>query len=146
MNIKELLNSHYETNNAINSKLELIAELRSLAEKVTMSPFTESHSVGTHSDRVGRTAAKIMDLENEINEEIDRLVEIKIEIKGIIAAVLDSTLRTILERRYILNESWETIAEKLDYSPRHILRMHNKAVEFLENLYGEGEFLSEKSA
>ncbi len=137
MNIKELLTSHYEINNAINSKLELIAELKSLAEKVTVSPFCESHSVGTYSDRVGRTTAKIIDLENEINEEIDRLVEIKIQIKGIIAAVLDGTQRTILERRYILNESWETIGEKLDYSPRHVLRMHNKAVEFLENLYGE---------
>ncbi len=137
MKIRDLLNSHYEINNAINSKLELIAELKSLATKVTTSPFSESHSVGTHSDRVGRTTARIIDLENEINEEIDKLVDVKIKIRGIIAAVLDETQRTILERRYILNESWEKIGDKLDYSARHVLRIHNQAIEFLEGIYGE---------
>lgn len=137
MNVKELLCKHYEINNAINVKLELIAELRSLAEKVTASPMTESHGVGTYSDRVGRTTAKIIDLENEINDEIDRLVEIKLRIKEVIAAVTDSTRRTVLERRYILSESWEKIADELDYSPRHVLRLHNETIERLEKLYGE---------
>lgn len=38
-NIKELLDSHYEINNAIDSKLEQLAELKSLAAKVTSSPL-----------------------------------------------------------------------------------------------------------
>lgn len=131
-NIKELLDSHYEINNAIDSKLEQLAELKSLAAKVTSSPFCESHSVGTYTDRVGRTTARIIDLESEINEEIDRLVEVKIEIRLKIASVTDSILRTILERRYLLNESWEVISEKLGYSTRHTVRMHNRAIAMLE--------------
>lgn len=138
MNVRELLNSHYEISNAIDAKLEVIAELKSLATKVTASAFSESHGSGTYTDRVGRTTARIIDLENEINDEIDRLVEIKIEIKCLIAEVTDSVRRTILERRYILSESWEAIAKKLGYSPRHIMRMHNQTVEELERKYDGG--------
>ncbi len=135
MNIKELLNSHYETNHAIESKLEQLAELKSLASKVTVSTFSESHSQGTHSDRVGRTTARIIDLENEINDEIDRLVDIKIKIRATISSLSDMNYRIVLERRYILNESWERISEKMGYSPRHIIRMHNRAIDILESSY-----------
>lgn len=135
MNIKELLNSHYETNHAIESKLEQLAELKSLASKVTVSTFSESHSKGTHSDRVGRTTARIIDLENEINDEIDRLVDIKMKIRATISSLSDMNSRIILERRYILNESWERISEKMGYSPRHVIRMHNKAIDILESSY-----------
>lgn len=137
MNIRQFLNQHFEINNEINSKLEQIAELRRLGASAPSPIFSESRSVGTHSDRVGRTAAKIADLENEINEEIDRLVDLKSRIREIIAAIPDSMQRTILERHYLLGESWEKIGEKVGYSTRHVTRLHNQAIERLEAVYGE---------
>ena len=128
---------HYEINNEINSKLEQIAELKSLATKVTVSPFNSgSFSEGTYTDRVGRTTARIIDLENEINAEIDKLVDLKYTIRHFISALSDSTYRTILERHYMLNENWEKIAEKLGYSVRHVNRLHNQAIACLEKLFG----------
>lgn len=137
MNIRQFLNRHFEINNEINSKLEQVAELRRLGTSAPSPIFSESHSVGTHSDRVGRTAAKIADLENEINEEIDRLVDLKCRIREIIAAIPESMQRTILERHYLLGESWERIGEKVGYSTRHVTRLHNQAIEALEAIYGE---------
>lgn len=137
MNVRKLLNSHFEINNLIDMKLEQIAELRSLAAKVTTSPFSESHSQGTYTDRVGRTTARILDLENEINNEIDKLVEVKIQIRELSAALSDGIQRAIIERHYILNEPWEKISEKIGYSRRHITRLHNQAIEALEKLYAE---------
>lgn len=138
MTVKELLGSHFEINNAINSKLEQIEELKSLATKITVSPFNGgSFSEGTYSDRVGRTTARIIDLETEINRDIDKLVELKYTIREVLSAVNNSTWRTILERHYILNESWDKISEKVGYSPRHINRIHNQAIEYLERLFGE---------
>ena len=134
MNIRELLKSHFEISSLIDMKLEQIAELRALASKVTASPFSESHSKGTYTDRVGRTTARIVDLENEINAEIDKLVEVKIKIHELIAAIPDGIQRTILERHYLLNESWEIISEKVGYSCRHITRLHNQALELLEHI------------
>lgn len=137
MNIRQFLGRHFEINNAINSKLEQLKELRHLAASAPSPTLSESHCTGTYSDRVGRTAARIIDLDREINEEIDRLVEIKIQIRGMIDTLHDSTQRTILERHYILHESWEVIAEKVGYSPRHITRLHNQAITALEAAYGE---------
>lgn len=137
MTIRELLKSHSAINSLIDVKLEHIAELRSLAAKVTASPFSESHAKGTYTDRVGRTTARIVDLENEINQEIDKLVDLKIKIRDLISALPDGLYRTILERHYILNESWEKISEKVDYSRRHISRLHDKAIDELEELFGE---------
>lgn len=137
MKIRELLGSHTAVNHLIDMKLEQIAELRSLAEKVTVSPFTESHAQGTYTDRVGRTAARIADLETEINNEIDKLVEIKLQIRELTASLPDGIQRTIIERHYILNEPWEKISEKIGYSRRHVTRLHDKAIETLEKMYGE---------
>jgi len=137
MNIRQFLGRHFEISNAISSKLEQLEELRHLAASASSPTLYESHCTGTYSDRVGRTVARIMDLDREINEEIDRLVEIKIQIRNMIDALSDSTQRTILERHYILHESWEVIAEKIGYSPRHITRLHNQAVAELEKAYGD---------
>lgn len=138
MTVKELLGRHFEINNAINSKLEQIAELKSLATKITVSPFNGgSFSEGTYSDRVGRTTARIIDLESEINREIDKLVDLKYRINEVLSALNNNTWRTVLERHYILNESWEKISEKVGYSARHINRIHNQAIEYLERLFGE---------
>lgn len=137
MNIKQFLGKHFEISNAINSKLEQLEELRHLAAAASSPTLSESHCTGTYSDRVGRTVARIMDLDREINGEIDGLVEIKIQIRNMIGGLSDSTQRTILERHYILHESWEVIAEKVGYSPRHITRLHNQAIAALEEAYGE---------
>ena len=45
--------------------------------------------------------------------------------------VLEGDYKTVLIRRYLLNESYETIAERLNYSDRQIYRMHNKAINVL---------------
>ncbi|MCM1334923.1 MAG: DUF1492 domain-containing protein [Bacteroides sp.] len=133
--IKEFLNRHYEISRAIDAKLEQIEELKSLAQKITVGPFRESHGEGGYTDRVGRTTARIVDLEEEINREIDRLVDIKTEIWELIYTLPDTTERTVLERHYLLHEGWERIADKLGYSARHITRLHNRALSRLEEAF-----------
>lgn len=132
--IKDFLERHRTADAEIDSKLEQLAELRSLATKITPSTNYEGRGSGTASDKVGRTVAKIVDLEQEINEAIDRLVDIKAEIEDLINLIDDSVMRTVLERRYILHETWEVIAEKMGYSRRHITRLNIQAIELLEKL------------
>lgn len=132
--IQNFLNRHYEISQSIDAKLEQMEKLKRLAQKITAGPFTESRAAGGYTDRVGRTSAKILDLENEINEEIDRLVDAKIGIRELILTLPNETMRVILERHYLLHEGWERIAEKLGYCPRHITRLHRRALEMLEAL------------
>ena len=71
---------------------------------------------------------KIIDLQEEINRDIDRLVDLKREIMGVIKAVPDVEYQTILEKRYLCFISWEQIAVDMNYSIQHIHRMHSKAL------------------
>ena len=137
MDIKKFLESHKEIDDSINLKLDEIAQLRALAERCTAKIGSESRSVGTHSDKVGKYAAKIADLENKIDAEIDRLVDRKDEIMYFVRTLDDANERIVTERRYILHESIEKISEKLGYSPRHISRLLSSALEQMEEHYAD---------
>ena len=139
MNIKDILARHKTADSVINAKLEQLAELKNLATKITPSVNPEGRGSGNVSDRVGRTVAKIVDLEQEINEDIDRLVDIKQETMNLIDLLDDIVMRTVLERRYLLHETWEVIAEKMGYSCRHITRLHTEALAELERLKNAAE-------
>ena len=140
MNVRKLLLSHKEIDDRIELGLEEIAQLRCLAERVTVrTRLGENGPSGGYTDRVGTYAVKIADLERSIDRDIDRLVDLKETIMKMVASLGDETERMIIERRYILHENVETIAEKLCYSPRHIARLHKNAVEKLEAIYDEKE-------
>lgn len=134
MTVKELLNSHKIIDTAINCKLEQLAELKCLATKVSPTNV-EGRGSGGVTDRVGKTVARIIDLENKINDYIDRLVSSKEAIASVVAQADNEVYSVLLERRYILHETWEVIAEKMGYSRRHITRLHDDAMKYLERLY-----------
>ena len=79
----------------------------------------------------------VVSLETEINAEIDKLVEKRKEIEGIIRMVENSTLRTLLEYRYINGKKWEEIALMMGYDYRYILKIHGKALSALPSDLGK---------
>lgn len=138
MNVKKLLESHKIIDDKINTRLEEVAQLRALAERVTTRIEQYStHEVGTHSDKVGKYAPRIVDLENRIDHDIDRLVNLKERIMDIASSLDDDTERIVIERHYILHESFTDIADKLCYSIRHITRIHTRAIANLEKIYNK---------
>lgn len=132
MTPKEYLSQYRTLDVEINSKLEQVTQLRALAAKV--SPSTGFGAAGGISDRVGKTVAKIVDLENEINDDIDKLVELKREIRSRLATIKKPLHRIILEEHYINGKSFEKIGEKLNYSKMQICRMHGTALTYMKFL------------
>lgn len=120
MNIKEILESYYETSCALDAKRELVMKLKKLAKKVAATPKAEE------------VIAKIRGVEEEINTEISRLVTVTEKVLHLIACLEDSKKRTVLERKYLLYESYEAIGNKMGYCSRQIIRIHNQAIEELE--------------
>ena len=72
---------------------------------------------------------KIIDLQDEINHDINRLVELKREIMGVITSVPNVEYQTVLEKRYLCFLAWEQIAVDMNYSMQHIHRMHSAALK-----------------
>ena len=70
---------------------------------------------------------KLIELENEINDDIDKLVDLKKTIMDRIASVKSDENRLILELRYLSFKTWEDIAEIMNYSYRQVHRIHSEA-------------------
>ena len=95
MTAKEYLSQYKDLNDSINAKLEQVGELRRKAQTVGSGSSDGAHS-STPRDRIGEITARIVDLEHEINEDIDRSIDLQREIRAAIATVPEVRLRTLL--------------------------------------------------
>ena len=129
MIVKEYFNQAYQLDARINSKIEQVSRLHELANKATSTLSDMPGSATRNTHRMEDTIIKIIDLENEINKEIDRLVDLKTEMTRIIGSVQNIEYQRLLELRYLCFRSWKQIADEMGYSKQHIFRLHNDALE-----------------
>jgi len=138
MNAKEYLNRYRHINSYIDCKLEEIARLRAIATR--LSPTAMFDKNGNVSDKVGRTASKIVDLEREIDRQIDELIVFHNEIIQTISSVPDIEIRTMLEYRYINGWSWQKIATKMNYTRDHLTGyLHRKALRTVDEIINKND-------
>nr|DAW41161.1 MAG TPA: Protein of unknown function (DUF722) [Caudoviricetes sp.] len=138
---KEYLLGYQRINQRVNCLLLEQQRWRELATRV--SPNLSGMPGGGKGGGTQGAISKIVDLETEINAEIDKLVEKRKEIEGIIRAVEDNILRTLLEYRYINGKKWEEIALMMGYDYRYILKIHGKALSLLPSDLGKKKTLKD---
>lgn len=129
MTAKEYLSQARFLDERINSKIQQVTSLNELATKCTSTLSDMPHNPNKSNSTMADAVCKIIDLQEEINRDIDRLVDLKREIMKVIKAVPDVEYQTILEKRYLCFISWEQIAVDMNYSIQHIHRMHSKALK-----------------
>ena len=129
MDAKEYLSQAYRIDERINSKLEQVMSLRALLGKATgtLSGAPKAATPNPHS--MEDTIAKMVDLENEINDDIDTLVDLKAEIMACIKQISNPEYQTLLELRYLCLKRWEEIAVDTGYSLRRLYELHNSALK-----------------
>ena len=123
MTAREYLSQAFHIDQRINSKLSQVMRLRETATNctATLSDMPRPDSPNT--------ICKIVDLEREINEDIDRLVDLKAEARRVINAVSDPDQQLILELRYLCYKPWNEIMTELGYSEPTIYRLHGEALK-----------------
>lgn len=134
MTIKEFLNQAFQLDQLIKSKQEELQELRERANSIPIPDWTiERVQGGERSDRVAKTAAAIVDLERELQDDLDSYIQVKSEIHRVIEAVEKPKLKLILQMRYANYKKWEEIQDALDVSDlRYLFRLHNDALKEAE--------------
>ena len=128
----EYLNQAYRVDQRINSKIEQIKSLRELATKATSTIVEDKVSSSSRYDKMENAIIKIVDLENEINEDINDLVDLKVEVVKIIKEVKSTEEQMLLELRYLCFKSWEQIAVEMNYTIRHVYRVRDQAIKNLK--------------
>jgi DNA-directed RNA polymerase specialized sigma24 family protein len=128
MTVKEYLAQTWRINRLIDAKLEQVRTLRELAAKATstLSPTPPSETRNVH--RMEDIIAKMLDLENEINFDIDKLVDLKRDIANAIRSLNSPDYRVLLELRYLCFKTWDEIAADFHCSVRHVHRIHGEAL------------------
>ena len=129
MNAKEYLSQAMYIDQRINSKLEQVTRLRENVTNCTAALSDMPRPDSPNKQRMEETICKIVDLEQEINADIDRLVDLKAEARKAINAVSDPVQQLILELRYLCYKPWLEIAETIGYSEATVYRLHGEALK-----------------
>lgn len=69
------------------------------------------------------------ELKKYLREAIKKYNSLEAEAIKIIESFDDPLEKRLLYLRYIEHLSWENVAEILNYSPRHVLRLHNSILK-----------------
>lgn len=129
MTAKEYLRQAYRLDHRIDSDITEMERLREMACSIG-SPGFEEHYDPNHTTEAPfvRALEKVWKMEEKINGEIDRLVDLKAQIRSVIEAVSDPNERMVLRYRYIHNMTWERIGDELHAGETSVRRWHASAL------------------
>ena len=133
MTAKEYLRQLKTLDNLINAKLLEKERIRALATKVT-SNLSERVQGGGFGG-IENTVIKITELEIQINADIDKLVDLKVEATQIIDSLENNKHKAVLSMYYVSNLTFEQVAENTDISSRWVRKIHEKALKKFEEIY-----------
>ena len=138
MNAKEYLSRISGIDRRINSLINRRDEMKTLAERCTIS-LSAAPGGGGDGRGLENNVQKILLLEEQIDEEIERLIGIKAETLYLISRMDDIRLENLLEMRYVDGKSWAEIESELDISETSITRLHQQALKNFQNVLNEKE-------
>lgn len=127
---KQYLNRYQVINKQINQKCAELSEWRTKATKITPT-ISDMPKANGGDNRLASAVEKIMEIEDSINVDIDRLKMVQDEIEEVILSIEDPVLQLVLRYRYINGKKWEQIALDMGYNYRWTLRLHGKALNKL---------------
>lgn len=104
----------------IHSKIQQIESLNDLATSCSAVISDMPRNPNQGGSKMADAVIKIVTLQEEINQDINALVELKHQIMGVIKAVPNVEYQTLLEKRYLCFITWEQIAVDMKYSMQHI--------------------------
>lgn len=128
MEVKEYLKQLKSIDTLISEKQLEVNNLEDMAIRISIRYDKDKVLTSKDKDKMTKTVAKIADLQQEINQYIDFLLDLKTDAQHIINQVEPIPLQKVLIGYYINNKSFEQLAEEMNRSCRHITRLHGQAL------------------
>ena len=131
MTAKEYLRSIKYLDNAINAKQAELDRLRHDAESIKGISYDRDKILCSPTDSM-KIVDKIIELSNEINHEINKLVDLKSDAHSKIEKVCNRKFVSLLTDIYINGYTLEGTAEKLEVNYRTVCRWHGQALQIFK--------------
>lgn len=130
MNAKEYLKQGYRLNELIQSNQQELNELRELSTSLPGTDASKDKIQTSPSGNANYTeiVAKIIELEDVIRNDIEKLLSLKLEIRNVIDDVKNNEQKLLLKFRYLNFMSWGEVCYNMNISPRTAHRVHADAL------------------
>lgn len=132
MTAKQYLRQGYRLKELIQTHRDELEQLRGMLGSVKGTTYDKIGGGTTKWN--GDTAEvnlviKCVDLEKQIEGEIDQMITLMQSIHTTIETVCNPDERLVLRCRYILSLNWDDTANRMNYSPTQVRRLHGSALQ-----------------
>ena len=123
----------------INADIEELASLEALATKTTSVLGGERVQSSGSQQKMADCVAKIVDMKDRINAEIDRYIDYKREARELLSEC-ESECITLISKRYFQFKTWEEIAVDMNFTYQWVSGgLHQKALAQVQKALDERE-------
>lgn len=133
MNAKEFLMRGINLERRVDTIKDQIEHYKSLVNNCTVT-YSDSPKSTASNYKLEECTQKIMDLQSELCEAMADLVDVTCEISRAIRRINNYDYQDLLVKRYVLGQSWEKIADDMNYSEQHIHRLHGEALKKISDV------------
>lgn len=137
MDTKQYLGQISRLDRMIKNKMTELSQYKDLIYGLSGVVNEERVQKSPDFDKMTGKVAKVLKIESKIDELIDEYVDKKNLIISQIDSIENETYYEILFARYIEKKTFEKIADEMMYSWRQIIRLHGKALQEFEKMYGK---------
>lgn len=130
MTVKEFLRNVRYQEDIIKIKRKMVEELETSLVYVSPQISDMPHAPISENRRSDKLA-KLMDAKKELEDEIVKSAEMRVQAKKLIESLDGDTMKWILYRRYFDALRWSDIVEQSGYSERYVYALHGRALGIL---------------
>jgi len=123
----------------VNTRLEELQRLNALRFQITSAIKPISVSSTKRHDKMEALQAKIIDLDNEINDDIDALIDKRHEIGMLLDRLQDPKHTEMLRKRYCEGKPLTQVAMEMHYAYRSACYIHGRALQAVDKLLKESK-------
>jgi len=125
------LNQYRYTNAEIDRKIKCLEDCKSKIFNVT-GTLSDMPKSKNRSNTIENGIASIDEIEQTINQDIDKLLETRTDIENKIDDIIDLKLREIMKCRYLDFKTYEQIAVDCNYCYQQVIRIHETALNLIK--------------
>ena len=138
MNAKEFLRQIKKLDRLIENKLIEIQQWKDIANNTTANLTGERVQSSSNPHKIADAIGRYIDLEREINQDIDKLVDTKKDVIGVIEQ-LNATEYDIMHKIYVQYLTFDEVAYACKHSKSWATTIHGRALAHVQAILDKRE-------
>lgn len=131
--VKEILEAVGIAKRRFKAQQEIASDLRATLSGGKRASLGGSFCERNGSNSVEKSLCRLVDKETYTDKLREEYITAHTRAMRLINTLTEPAEGEVLIRRYIKEERWEHIADEMNYTERHIRRIHDRALKKLQN-------------